>query len=711
MQAHVKEIVAPSLIDRELSWLEFNARVLQEAADPSVPLTERLRFMGIFASNLDEFFRVRVASLRSLLRLKKKRRKKLHLAPTELLTAIHDVVAAHDASFRRIFEEDLVPELARRGVILTDDRHADEALRARAATFFDAEVKHLVKHLDIEDQAEALENGTGYLVVELLPEGPIQVARSSPDIALIRLPTPPLRRFVEFANDDGTRSVMFLDDVVRLHLADLFPARRVLGAWAFEISRDAGLYLEGEFEGDIVAAIRKSLSKRKNGALTRFLYDPEMPAAVLRALEEALDLEPEDLVEGGRYHNLRDLVDFPGTGRDEDTYPEWAPVPHPALSKGGTVADVVSRSDQLLHFPYQSFDHVERFLTEAAVDPEVVSIRMSIYRVSAESPVLQALLSAADKGKDVRVFVEAKARGDEESNLEWAERLEERGILTYYSFRDLKVHAKVALVVRNRGGETTRQAYLGTGNFNEVTARFYADFALLTGDCDLTREVEAFFNFLEGHDPSPRFEHLIVAPFGLRERFQALIEAERERALNGEPASILFKVNGLEDSDMIDRLRLAALDGVEVRGIVRGICRWAPDAGLWGDRVHLRSIVDRYLEHGRAYVFGNGGDPLVYLGSADWMYRNLSRRAEVVFPIRDPECRAQVLHILSLQLSDNRKARVLSAGSHNRLAEGGPGTTRAQEATYRWLESSCGPGLSLSATGGRSNASRSSAIS
>ena len=676
-----------SVVDRELSWLEFNGRVLQEASDPTVPLFERLSFLGIFASNLDEFFRVRVASLRSLLRLKKKKVKRLSLDPKELLAAIHDVVSAHQAWSRTLFRDELIPELRARGVVLTDEREIDGDLRARVADYFESEV---LAHVDVfpiveGEPAPALDNHAVYLAVELFPVAPLAVDRSKPDVALVRVPSPPVDRFALFPDEEAGTRVLFLDDVVRLHLADLFPDRRILGAWAVEVSRDSELYLDAEFAGDIVEAIRKSLSKRETGALTRFLYDPDTPVGVLRLLEEALRLEPHDLVEGDRYHNLGDLTRFPTCGVTDERSPDWPAVAHPVLSRSETVAAAVSDGDQLLHFPYHSFDHVVRFLTEAAEDPTVKSIRLTVYRVSNDSRVLRALIAAADRGKDVRVFVEAKARFDEKTNLEWAARLEERGILTFYSMPDLKVHAKVALVVRTENGLPVRQAYLGTGNFNEETARYYTDFGLLTADPALTGEIATLFRFLEGRETQPEFQHLIVAPFGIRDRLERLIEAERERARRGEPASIVLKLNGLEDDEMIDCLRAAAADGVEIRGIVRGICRWTPDEDRWGEQVQLRSIVDRYLEHGRAYVFGNGGDPVVYLGSADWMFRNLSRRVEVVFPVRDPVCRAQVLSILDIQLRDNQKARLITSdGAQWRVEPEGP-PVRAQEASYEWL--------------------------
>jgi polyphosphate kinase len=694
------------IVDRELSWLSFNARVLQEAADPTVPLFERLTFLGIFSSNLDEFFRVRVASLRSLLRLRKKRVRRLSLDPAVLLSNIHELVEAQQEWFDRLLHDDLLPELARRGVVLISEREVRDEHRPRVEQYFQEEVWPRVQLVPIAPDRPALflENDRVYLVVEHGSDAPALAAFESSEICLLPIPSPPLPRFFEIEAEDGRTLVLFLDDLIRMALPDLFPGRRVAGAWAVKLSRDAELYMEVGFAGDVVEAIRRSLEKRKTGAPARFLYDPETPVGVITRLENELDLEPEDLVEGGRYHNLQDLRDFPRGSIEGETYPDWPPLPHPELSGAPSVREVIDQGDQLLYFPYHSYDHVVRFLTEAAVDPAVESIRLTVYRVSSESGVLNALLDAAERGKDVRVFVEVKARFDEEANLAWAERLEAAGIVTHYSFPDLKVHAKAALVVRTVDGVRHRHAYLGTGNFNEETAQLYADFALLTADPEITEEVERVFHFLEGLDEEPEFRHLMVAPFDLRERLYGLLEAERVRAGRGEDASVDFKLNALEDDGMIARLVRAAESGVRLRGVVRGICRLTGDESDRGGRIHLRSIVDRYLEHARAFVFGNGGDPLVYLSSADWMNRNLSRRVEIAFPIRDPACRAQVMRILELQLADNRKARRLDAERQNhRVPAGSASPLRSQAAIRSWLQGRGPDGGAARQTGSRAD--------
>lgn len=675
------------LADRELSWLHFNARVLQEAADPSVPLFERLAFLAIFSSNLDEFFRVRVASLRTLLRLKKKKVRKLSLDPVELLRAIHQEVNRQQDAFGALFRDVILPELEARGIHLVSEQELADTESEELRRWFAAEVEPLVRPIALSPEGPPpfLEDRTVYLVVEHQSTDPAPLVPAPSELALVPVPSPPLDRFVARCDRTGRHVVLFLDDVVRLCMDRLFPDRRVIGAWAVKLSRDAELYLEDEFEGDLVEAMRRGLAKRETGTPARFLYDPATPSGVLATLRQALALEEEDLVPGGRYHNLHDLRAFPRCDARNGSYPPWSPLPHPVLSHAPSVREAVAAGDRLLHFPYHSYDHVVRFLTEAATDPDVEEIWLTVYRVSRESAVLGALLDAAERGKVVRVFVEVKARFDEASNLAWAERLERAGIITLYSFPHLKVHAKLALVVRREGGELRRYAYLGTGNFNEETARFYTDCALLTADEGITHEVQSVFHFLAGDGDPPPFQHLLVAPFDLRERLSALMEAETERARAGGHASITFKLNALEDEEVILSLYRAAQAGVRVQGVVRGICRMIPGVPGWSDDVHLRSVVDRYLEHGRVYAFGNGGDPLVYLASADWMHRNLSRRVEVAFPVRDHELRAHVLSILELQLADNRKARILDGEGLNRYADGGGPTLRSQEAIRQRL--------------------------
>lgn len=671
----------PDLADRELSWLAFNGRVLQEAADPEVPLYERLAFLSIFSSNLDEFFRVRVASLRSLLRLKKKKVKRLSLDPRRLLREIHRVVHRQQDTFGFLFRE-LAAELESVGLRLRNETQLTAPERDALRRHMLAEVLPTLEPVPLAGGREGpfLADRSVHLVVESWSRGADVLP--PPEYALVTIPSPPFPRFWTLPPDaDGVRTVVFLDDALRVALPDLFPDRDIGGAWAVKLSRDAELHLEDEFEGDVVSAIRKSLAKRETGVPARFLYDMRMPFSVVRLLHDTLGLEDDDMVVGGRYHNLHDLRDFPRVEVEGHTYPPAPPLPHPELEGAPSVLQAVERRDRLLHFPYQSYDHVVRFLEEAAEDPTVEEIWLTVYRVSRRSRVLAALLEARRRGKAVHVFVEVKARFDEASNVEWADRLRAAGVTTSFSDAELKVHAKIALVVRrDPRGRLHRLAYLGTGNFNEDTARFYTDFALLTADDRLTHEVERVFHLLSGREVEPLFDHLLVAPYTLRDGLVRRIRREAERARSGLPSGITFKLNALEDEEMIRELHTAAHAGVPIRGLVRGICRMVrPDEG----RVDLRSVVDRWLEHGRAYVFhGTDGPPEVFLASADWMHRNLSRRVEVAFPVLDAHLRDQVLDVLELQLADDRKGRILDGSGQNVYA-GASGSGRGSQAAVR----------------------------
>ncbi len=673
--------------DRELSWLSFNGRVLQEARDPSVPLFDRLLFLSIFSSNLDEFFRVRVAALRSLLRLRKKKRRKLDFDPGELLREIRRRVTEQQELFGDTFRGQILPELEEHGIVLVDERTVAGDAAAHAAAHFREHVAPIleVQTLQRSGPAPFLVDRRLYLVVELWEPGPAALTGQLPDYALVAVPSDVLPRFVPLPHPT-LRPVIFLDDVLRLGLPSLFPEQRVGESCAVKLSRDADLYLEDEFEGDLVEKIRKGLSRRDQGVPSRFLYDARTPAAMLDFLQDRLELEGDDLVPGWRYHNLHDFARFPRFGLDELSAPPVEPLPHPVLTRADSVLAAVAEKDRVLHFPYQSYQPVVRFLEEAADDPDVRRIWITLYRVADDSAVVRALVRAARRGIPVTAFVEVKARFDEESNLRWADEMEAAGVRVLYSMPGLKVHAKLALVARDENGAEGHYAYLGTGNFNERTARVYADHGLLTADPRLTGEVRALFDSLAGEAREPSLRHLLVAPEHLRKGFEDLVAGEVEEARSGGAGRMILKMNSLEDRSMIDRLYRAGREGVRIELIVRGICCLIPGAADSGEGIRGRSIVDRFLEHARVYVFGAGGEERIYLASADWMNRNLSHRVEVAFPLYDPDVREEVRTILDLQRMDNVKARMLDAEQSNAyVPRDGAAPVRSQEATYRYL--------------------------
>ena len=675
-------------VNRELSWLSFNERVLQEAESSSVPLLERINFLAIFSSNLDEFFRVRVASLRSLLRLRRKKRRKKGLDPTELLRGIQAVTVAQQERFGQIFRDDILPGLQDAGIHLIGEEGADAEHRAIMEAYF---VEHVAEHLEpmilgLEDTPPFLKDHTSYLVAELQPGPGIGMGTAGPELGIVEVPSPPLPRFLSTPGPGKTRNIVFLDDVIRLNLHLVFPERSVAGAYAIKLSRDADLYLDDEFDTGLRQAIKKSLGKRATGAPIRFLYDMRSPQAMLTRLSSCFELGEGDLIEGGRYHNLNDLAGLPVGDLPELEYGPLDPLPHPTLEGGPSSLDLIRAKDRLLHFPYQSYSYVVRLLKEAAADPDVDAIWISLYRVSRDSEVVKALIEAAENEKEVMAFVEVQARFDEELNLEWAERMELAGIRVIHGTREIKVHAKLCLIRRREGDASRLYALLATGNFNEKTARVYADHALMTADPRLTEEVRRVFRLLCGEDVQPDFEHLLVAPHHLRDRFNALIDAETEAARQGRPSGITAKMNSLQDRGIIDRLYDASAAGVPVRLIIRGICCLRPGVEGLSDSIEATSIVDRFLEHSRMFLFHADGAEKMYLSSADWMTRNLNRRVEVAFPIYDQDVFDELRHVLDLQCADNTKARIIDEHQRNRFVQEIEGATvRSQFDTYRYL--------------------------
>ena len=678
-------------VNRELSWLSFNERVLQEAESSSVPLLERIKFLAIFSSNLDEFFRVRVASLRSLFALRRKKRKKKGLDPTTLLKEIHTVALAQQERFGRVFRDEIIPALQDAGIHLVGERGVDEESRAIMEHYY---LEHVAEHLEPvilgrEDSPPFLKDHTSYLVAELQPGLDITMETGAPELGIVEVPSPPLPRFWSTSGSGEGRNIVFLDDVIRNNFHHIFPGRVVAGAYAIKVSRDADLYLDDEFDTVLRKAIKKSLKKRETGAPIRFLYDMLTPHAMVTRLTTHFKLSEGDLIEGGRYHNLNDLVSLPVGGRPDLEFPPMEALSHPTLEGGVPVLDLIRAKDRLLHFPYQSYGNVIRLLEEAASDPDVDAIWISLYRVSKKSEVVKALIKAVENGKDVMAFVEVQARFDEELNLEWAERMERAGVRVIHGTKDLKVHAKLCLIRRREGDEKRLYALLATGNFNEGTARFYSDHGLMTADPRLTEEVERVFRRLSGEEIEPDFEHLLVAPHHLRDRFNTLIDAETEAARQGRPSGITAKMNSLQDRGIIDKLYEASGAGVPVRLVIRGICCLRPGIEGLSSSIEATSVVDRFLEHSRMFLFHADGAEKLYLSSADWMTRNLDRRVEVAFPIYDPDVRTELLHVLDLQCADNTKARIIDEHQRNEFAteiHGATGATvRSQFDTYEYL--------------------------
>ena len=681
-------------LPRDLSWLRFNARVLQEAQCPDVPLLERLKFLAIFSANLDEFFKVRVATLRRLVKLKKKTRAQLpQERPKRLLAEVLAEVHAQQEAFGDTFRQQVLPALQAAGICLLSAEQLTDSQRAWTQRYFEQHVRDLLSPVGLDDTLHQLflKDQAVYLTCWLARPGAKTKKSHAERVVIMELPTKRHGgRFVPLPGGAGTPAnphcVLFLDDVVRVGAASLFPAYEEVTVNAIKLSRDAELDIEEEVSGDLLAKIRSSLAKRATGYPARLLFDPEMPPAVLRAIRHKTGIADEELVEGSRYHNFRDFFGFPDFGRTDLLNPAWPALPHPTLPRTGPLLPALARRDHLLHPPYQSFDPVPRLLREAAQDPRVSALSITLYRVAPKSAVAKALLKALKNGKQVTVVVELKARFDEESNLYWAEKLQRAGAHVIFTPPELKCHAKLLLITRRAeaAGEPERYAYLSSGNFNEATAGLYADHGLFTTHPELVAEIDQVFRyFITGAEPAG-LRHLLVAPFTLRARLLALIAAEAARAKKGKPASIILKVNSLEDPGMIAALYAAGQAGVHIELLIRGIgCLLPGEPGL-SDTISQRGLLDRYLEHARIYVFGTGDAEQVYVSSADWMGRNLDRRVEVAFPLLDADLRAEIRHLLDLERADNVKARDFD--NHYILPAPGEPVVRAQAAQYQYLK-------------------------
>ena len=685
---HLKPIRLLKTLSRDLSWLRFNARVLQEAQSPAVPLLERLRFLAIFSSNLDEFFKVRVATLRRLVKLKKKTRAKLGENPKRELRKVLDEVSRQQQEFGDTFRGQLLPELNRHHIHLLNETELTPAQRAWAAQYFQDKVRDLLSPVVLDDTLHHLflKDQTVYLTFFLSQPRAPKKGTEAERVLLMELPTKRHGgRFVRLPDEGEERYVLFLDDVIRIGAAGLFPAYQKVEVNAIKLSRDAELDIEEEVSGDLMEKIRSSLAKRTTGFPARLLYDPEMPPETLRAIKQKTGITDEELVEGSRYHNFRDFFGFPEFADPGFYYPARPALPHPTLPRTGSLLAAIAQRDHLLHPPYQSFDYVTRLLREAAADPRVSAVSITLYRVASKSAVVKALLKAARHGKQVTVVMELKARFDEESNLFWAEKLKRAGANVIFTPPELKVHSKLLLVARREADETTRRyAYFSTGNFNESTSTLYTDHGLFTADERLTDEAEAVFGYLHDQHTVPVLAHLLVAPFGLRAGLTALIDYEIKQAKKGQEAYILLKVNAVEDKGMIAKLYEASAAGVRVELVVRGIGCLVPGQPGFSENIRQHGLVDRYLEHSRVYVFAHGGEEKVYVASADWMTRNLDRRVEVAFPILDEGLRAELRHLLDLQRHDTVKARTFE--NEFVTAEDGKKPMQAQEATYAWLK-------------------------
>jgi len=637
-------------INRELSWLEFNERVLNEARNPGVPLIERMRFLGIFSNNLDEFFRVRVATLRRAMGVSKKPIDPMDFDPEETLQEIQEIINSQQEKFDQFFQ-DVTDQLLKAGVALINEKQIVKEHIPFLNEYYSEQIKPYLIPVILSHRIPfpQLNDSSIYLICELNKKG----ATHGSTHALIEI-SPKLPRFVQLPNIGNKRYVIFIDDLIRFFLKDLFSSFHYskADAWAIKTTRDAELDIDDDLSKGLIEKMSRSVTQRKKGEYVRLNYDNSIPHHMLDlVLKRAKIKNIENISPGGRYHNKKDLMSFPTVGRTDLCWPEKQATLHPVFMSNVDLFSSIRSKDILLHFPYHSFQHTIDFLRQAAIDPDVKTIRITLYRVAKNSQVVNALINAARNGKRVTALVELQARFDEEHNIKITRQLTEAGVRVIPGVQGLKVHCKLILVSRRESGKTVRYVYAGTGNFSERTAKVYTDHALITAHKEIGEEVRKLFEFFESNYIRSVHRHLIVSPFNTRRRLIDLINAEIELAEKGLDAFITLKLNNLVDASMIRKLYEASQVGVKVNLIIRGICSLIPDLEGKSDNIRVVNIIGRYLEHSRVLIFGNGGSPLYFLSSADWMVRNIEHRIEATIPIYDGQLQKELQKMIDIQLN------------------------------------------------------------
>ncbi len=670
--------------NRELSWMEFNARVLEEALDPSVPLLERVKFLAIFSNNLDEFFMIRVAGVKRQIDARiQSTRTADGMSPRDVMTGLsarmHDLVNKQHG----LFINEILPQLAGQGIDILEPDQLSDSQRAYIDDYFRKTILPVVTPLAVDPghPFPYLANGTLCLVAEIR-----KIHRSifpHTNLSVIHLPTSVMPRFLELPSENGRQAFFMLEDVILMNLDMFYNGYEVLNCASIRVTRDADVDYEEEGAEDLLKVIEEGIRNRRNGAAVRLQYDPGLSTRVLDILVEELELESEDLYPTEGFTAFSDLIEFYDSIDRPDLRDEpFPPQPVTTLEGSPSIWDAIKKEDILLHHPYHQFNAVVRFVSEAAEDPHVLAIKMTLYRVSANSPITRALTRAAENGKEVSVLLELKARFDEAANIQWARQLEEAGAHVIYGIPGLKTHCKSCLVVRREGEGILRYCHLGTGNYNDKTARIYTDFGLFTAREEFGEDVTQLFNLLTGYALPTGFHHLILSPTSMREDMVKRLRRESERARNGHPALVIAKINSLVDPDMIVELYQASQAGVQIQLIIRGICCLKPGVPGLSENISVISIVDRFLEHVRLFYFYNDGDPEYLLSSADWMDRNLNRRVEISFPVIDRALQAELWAYLKIQQKDNVKARMLQQDGTYRYAKNNGRRTRSQKELF-----------------------------
>ncbi len=688
-------------INREISWLSFNERVLQEAADPTTPLIERLKFLGIFSNNRDEFYRVRVATVRRLAKLGKKALAIYDEDPKELLTRLQRKVIEQQIRFENIYQE-ILKELAINDVFIINEKQLTAIQANFVKDYFRDEIVSTLFPVMIDDTKPFpfLKDKASYLYLKL--ESIVNKQKNK--YAIIEIPSKIISRFVVLPKQGNKHFIMLLDDAIRFNTDQIFDVFgfRTVESYNIKLTRDAELDMDNDVSKSMIEKISKSVKARKQGLPVRFVYDAAMPNDMLRYIMKKLGMAKKDnAIPGGRYHNFKDFIGFPKLGEKSLTYNNPPLLQHKHLVNNPlSTLRAIKNQDILLHYPYHTYNHIITLLREASIDPIVETIKITLYRVADSSKIANALINAVKNGKKVTVVVELQARFDEENNIYWANKLQEEGAKVIYGVQGLKVHSKLFLITTREAGKEVKYAHIGTGNFNETTARVYTDFSLLTCNKFIAEDLSKVFDFYENNFKVYNFKTLVVAPFYMRKVFTDLIQKEIQNAKSKKPAAITLKMNSLVDKEMIEKLYEASKAGVQITLIIRGACSLVTDIEGWSDNIKAYSIVDKYLEHTRIFIFHDNGKEKIFISSADWMSRNLDSRSEVAVPIFDEGIRAQLKEIIRIQLSGNTKVRIIDKKQENFYKKAKPGEkkVRAQDEVYTYLKNDNEKFLNISKT-------------
>lgn len=651
------------IINRDQSWLSFNERVLQEAEDITVPLIERLRFLGIFSNNLDEFYRIRVAANNRLVEAKIKSIKHESETPIEILTQIIKTSIKLQKRFENTYKS-LINDLESEQIFVVNETTLPIEHISFVDEYFDQIVRPTLVPIMFHHKTPfpKLNGKSIYFAVKLT------VSDKSVTYALMEIPSRILPRFITLPDIDNKKYIILLDDIIRYKLDAIFAIFNFIKieAYTVKVTLDAELNIDQDISQSIIDKISKSLKTRKSALPVRFVYDAKMPKDLLNFfLAKNNSTKNDSKIPGGRYHNFKDFMDFPNVGRTELKAEKIKPLKHPDLINKISILAEIDKKDILINYPYQTFSHLIDLLREAAIDPNVTSIKINLYRVAKNSKVINALINAAKNGKNITVVIELFARFDEEANIQWSNKLIDEGINVIFGYPGLKVHSKLILITKRIKNKIIRYAHIGTGNFHEINASIYADTSLLTKDKRITNEVYKVFQLFKNNIDRPTFRHLIVSPFNSRRKIYALIDTEIKNAKAQKPAYMIIKLNNLVDPYIIKKLYQASNAGVKIQLIIRGICSLVPGVKKISENIEVISIIDRFLEHSRVMVFCNGGKELYYLTSGDWMVRNIDRRIEVGCPIYDKKLQKVIKNMLNIQLADNTKARFINKSQNN----------------------------------------------